>query len=632
MSSSPNKPPRPSPVRKPEAPAQAGAPASVAVVPASVPEPVVLDAPVSDARPAARAPLASLVEQELVAGRYRLLRPLSEGGMGTLWLAHNEGLDIECALKVIRADIGEVEREYCGGRLLQEARAAARLGHPAIVRVTDVGRTDKGEPFLVMELLTGEDLGAIVTRRGKVDPVKSVQTILPIIHALSCAHEKGIIHRDVKPENIFLARNEDGTVQPKLIDFGIAKLRGSGLKDRLTAVGAVVGTPGYMSPEQARGDESDVRADVWAICIILYELMAGEQPFRGANYNALMRAIVEHDPPTLTAMGVGDPGLSEIIRRGMAKKADERWLTMRQLGQELAEWLLEQGYDSDLSGTSLQAQWFTARESRVVGDVLDNLAPPARRSTPRDMRLTPGGSAPSVGSKPPLGRSSPRPRSTPVPGSSPGTRSSRPQWTTPGLGTRRESWPSDPPAPSSGPGAGPAAPPALRVAWPSNPPSGPRASSVGPVSSTPAPSDPSVQASPSQALAPSRRRPWLVGGAAVAVVAVIVVVVSLAGGRAATSPSDAAAAVGSTPVQQAPATAQPTPVVTGDPVRTPSAPATTSAPVASASATSAASAASASAPRLAEPPVRPTPTAVAPPPPPATTSATVPGKLKQPKF
>ncbi|MCC6528310.1 MAG: serine/threonine protein kinase [Polyangiaceae bacterium] len=337
--------------------------------------------------------LPSLVDDEVVADKYRLLRPLGEGGMGTLWLARHEALDIDCALKVIRADIADVEREYASGRLLQEARAAARLGHPAIVRVTDVGRTSRGDAFLVMELLNGEDLGSILDRRGRFAAENAVQVLLPIVHALACAHDKGIVHRDVKPENIFVARSDDGAVQPKLVDFGIAKLRDGA--DRLTAAGAVLGTPGYMAPEQARGGEASAAADVWAVCVILHELVMGERPFPGDTYGEILHAIADDEPAPLSGVGPGEAELAAIVRRGLAKAPEARWPTIRDLGVALAEWLLLRGVDADVCGASLEGLWLRPRESLAPLDTFDAIAAAPRRSVQRGLHSpSPAGSEP----------------------------------------------------------------------------------------------------------------------------------------------------------------------------------------------------------------------------------------------
>ena len=294
-------------------------------------------------------------------GKYELTGVLGEGGMGSVYVAQNLALDVPVAIKVIRADIESKERGQLADRLLHEARAAARLGDPAILRVFDLGTTADGQPYLVMELLEGEDLASVMDQRGELDPVEAVQLLLPIAHALAAAHEKNIVHRDVKPENIFLARTATGEVQPKLIDFGVAKLEQKAAA-RLTVVGTLMGSPGYMSPQQARGEEVDDKADIWSLCVVLYELLSGALPFDGPNYNALIRSTIENEPKPLESYGVGDPALSAIIARGMSKSWTGRWPSMRALGEALAGWLVGRGHTDDVCGSSLAPGARAARQ------------------------------------------------------------------------------------------------------------------------------------------------------------------------------------------------------------------------------------------------------------------------------
>ncbi len=313
----------------------------------------------------------SLAAGVVVGGKYRLVRCLGEGGMATVWVAHNEALDIEVAIKFIRTDLTTPK---LAERLLNEARAAAKLGHPAIVRVFDFGETRRGDPYIVMELLHGEDLSAMYVETGRMTPISTLRTLLPIAHALAVAHDKGIVHRDLKPENVFLARAEDGQIQPKLLDFGVAKLDAKGY-ERLTQAGTALGSPAYMSPEQARGDEVDQRSDLWSFCVVLYEALSGTLPFHHENYNALMRQIIELEPTPLTELAAGDAELWEIIRRGLTKDLDQRWSSMRSLGIALASWLLDRGVREDLAGSSLAATWLHSRQSWVDGDgVFERLA------------------------------------------------------------------------------------------------------------------------------------------------------------------------------------------------------------------------------------------------------------------
>jgi len=292
---------------------------------------------------------------DLIAGKYRLEALLGEGGMGTVWRAFNLQLEAPVALKLIR---GELDRASLGGRLKQEARAAAKLGHPAIVRVFDVGESELGDPFIVMELLSGQTLGRLLTTEQRLSAVQGVQLLLPVADALVAAHAKGIVHRDLKPDNIFLA-HEGEQLRPKLLDFGIAKLADdSGQNLHLTKTGAVLGSPEYMSPEQARGqDNIDHRTDIWSFTVVLYETLSGVSPFSASNYNSLLRAIVEDEPQSLIDLLAADPPLWQIVQRGLAKDAAQRFPTMNELGRALAGWLMNQGIFEDACGVSLDSKW-----------------------------------------------------------------------------------------------------------------------------------------------------------------------------------------------------------------------------------------------------------------------------------
>jgi serine/threonine-protein kinase len=295
---------------------------------------------------------------DVIASKYRLERLLGEGGQAWVWQARNIALDAPVAIKVLRAaGAGAIQTR----RLLQEARSAARLGHPAIVRVFDLGEDAHGNPFLVMEMLEGETLADRLVQRGRLGPVEAVRVLLPIADALGVAHAKGIVHRDLKPDNVFLAVGHD-TLQPKLLDFGIVKLQQPlGWDENATGRGVVVGSPAYLSPEQARGwDDVDERADIWSFCVTLYECLTGRVPFVGANYHALLRSIVEEEPRSLSECGVDEDELWQILIRGMAKARDERWSSALELGRALAGWASERGVLDDVCRTPLEAKWLRA--------------------------------------------------------------------------------------------------------------------------------------------------------------------------------------------------------------------------------------------------------------------------------
>ncbi|MBW2454078.1 MAG: protein kinase [Deltaproteobacteria bacterium] len=318
-----------------------------------------------------------LAAGDLLADKYRLLTELGEGGMGAVWLANYEALDMEVAIKVIRSEVKEAAGKGANERLIREARAAARLGHPAIVRITDFGDTPQGDPFLVMELLEGEDLASALERRGRIDAVRTVRIMLPIAHAMAAAHDKGIVHRDIKPENIFFAQLEDGSVQPKLIDFGVAKSELQA-RERITMAGALLGSPGYMSPEAARGDEADARSDIWSFCVVLYEMMSGRLPFQGKNYHALLRSIIEDEVQPVTDFNTADEVLWSILEKGLFKGPEERWESMRQVGAALARWLIVQDVTEDICGASVVTTWLRGKKPMKAMDIFESIAPPRR--------------------------------------------------------------------------------------------------------------------------------------------------------------------------------------------------------------------------------------------------------------
>ena len=293
----------------------------------------------------------SYLPGERIAGKYQLIKMLDHGGMGVVWVAHHLGLDIHVALKLVRP---EVESTGAAERLVVEAQAAARLRHPAIVQVLDVGRTDEGNPFLVMELLDGECLADVLDREERLDAITALRVILPIAGALEALHAKGIVHRDVKPENIFLSRDDAGRWQPKLIDFGLARIDSRSRAGRITQRGTVVGTPVYLSPERIRGEEADARDDVWALCVVLYLMVTAEFPFDGDNAINLFVSLAKGEPSSLASQGVNDPALWEILRRGLSSRG-ARWQSMDSLSKALTRELLKRGATRDIAGLALRS-------------------------------------------------------------------------------------------------------------------------------------------------------------------------------------------------------------------------------------------------------------------------------------
>jgi serine/threonine-protein kinase len=280
--------------------------------------------------------------------------------MGEVWAARNLTLQAECAIKLVRAEFKEDSARL---RLFAEARASAQLVHPAIVRIFDVDETHDNEPFVVMELLKGESLAQALKRQMRLDPVVCVQTLLPIADALCFAHKRGVVHRDLKPDNVFLSNVTETQLQPKLVDFGLVKVEQVELESKLTQAGTVVGSPEYMSPEQARGqNDVDQRTDIWSFSVMLFEALSGHMPFKGDNYNALLMSIVGEEPPNLEDVVRIDERLATIVRVGLLKDRDQRWQSMTEVGRALAEWLLAHDTPHDITGASVEARWIAGSE------------------------------------------------------------------------------------------------------------------------------------------------------------------------------------------------------------------------------------------------------------------------------
>jgi serine/threonine protein kinase len=245
----------------------------------------------------------------VLGGRYRLRRLLAVGGMGAVWAAEDAVLGREVAVKVLGEALADDRRARL--RLRREARAAARLAHPAIARVLDLGEED-GRPYLVMELLHGESLAARLARGGPLAPAEAVGVVAAAADALDLAHRAGIVHRDVKPGNVFVTRG--GEV--KLLDFGIARAAD---ETALTG-GDLLGTAAYLAPERVLGHDATPAADVYALGVLLYELLAGRPPFAGDCGAALAMAQVHAQPPPLGAVAPSvPPALAAACERALAK-------------------------------------------------------------------------------------------------------------------------------------------------------------------------------------------------------------------------------------------------------------------------------------------------------------------------
>ena len=237
---------------------------------------------------------------QVIAERYRVDEVVGEGGMGVVYGGEQISLHRPVAIKVLSPDLSE--DGHLRGRFEREARSTARLEHPNIVQVLELGTTEQGLMFIVMQRLEGEDLSDYIT--GPVAPLRAVEFTLQILRALEHAHKQGVVHRDLKPDNIFVTRDDSGAEHLKLLDFGIAKImdasdRGEGDSAPVTQIGMIFGTPQYMSPEQASGMEIDARSDLYSTGLILYTMLAGAPPFDGDDLGAVARMQVTRDPAPL---------------------------------------------------------------------------------------------------------------------------------------------------------------------------------------------------------------------------------------------------------------------------------------------------------------------------------------------
>ena len=257
----------------------------------------------------------------VLGGKYRVERVLGKGGAGIVVAAVHRELRQRVAIKLLRGDADAEQEE----RFLREARATVRLQGDHVARVTDVGRQPDGAPYLVMEMLHGEDLGHLV-ERGRLPFALAVDYVLQACEGLAEAHALGIVHRDVKPGNLFLARQPNGRSIVKVLDFGIAKANtlAPGAHS-LTATSTVVGTPHYMSPEQARESKDvDARADIWSLGVSLYELVSGRAPFDGSSVADVFARIFTAAPAPLTAIRGVPEELWRTVERCLAKTAAGR--------------------------------------------------------------------------------------------------------------------------------------------------------------------------------------------------------------------------------------------------------------------------------------------------------------------
>ena len=285
---------------------------------------------------------------EIIDGKYRTIRLIGEGGMGAVYEAENIRIHRKVAIKVLHAGVAETAEAV--QRFEREAQAAGRIGSEHIVEVLDLGNLPSGDRYMVMEYMDGDSLSGRIQKKGRLSPAELYPIAHQLLAALDAAHGAGIIHRDLKPDNVYLLRSRSGVADfVKLLDFGISKFNqlsgDSGFS--MTRTGAVMGTPYYMAPEQAKGaKDMDHRVDLYAAGVILYESVTGEVPFNADTFNELLFKIVLEEPRPVQQLAPEiDPGFAAIINKAMARDPSARFQTAKDFQLALEHWANNAGPD-----------------------------------------------------------------------------------------------------------------------------------------------------------------------------------------------------------------------------------------------------------------------------------------------
>ena len=355
------------------------------------------------ARPATQPPVADAAAPEgepvangdpyigsTIAERYRVISKLGEGGMGVVYLAEHVFIEKRVAVKILSEDFAR--KADLVARFMQEAKAASKIGHENIVDITDFGETASGSVFFAMEFLDGMDLAGHIRSGGAMPFARAKSIMNQICRALGAAHAKGIIHRDMKPENVYLVTREGKPDFVKILDFGIAKM--SALDEggsRLTRTGMIFGTPEYMSPEQAKGDKPDHRVDIYAAGCILYEMLTGDVPFHAETFmGVLTKHMFENpEPPSQRNPAVHvPPDVEAVCLKALAKDRDQRFQTMKELAVALESCAggdLSQAWGNEPSGplsTREPSQAFRVASGTAVGPAVSRTASQPEVATP----------------------------------------------------------------------------------------------------------------------------------------------------------------------------------------------------------------------------------------------------------
>ena len=275
--------------------------------------------------------MRSIERGTVLLGKYCVDSVIGRGGMGLVVKAWHLGLDEEVAIKVLRDDV--VIADETIARFIREAQAAAKLKSEHIARIIDVGRFGDSKPYLVMEFLEGQDIGQLIAEQGRLQPSLAIDLVIQACEALAEAHSLGIVHRDIKPTNLFLTSRPDGSVLLKILDFGISKSP-SGAELSLTQTWSLLGSPAYMSPEQMRSARHvDARTDIWSLGAVLYEAIEGHRPFRAESFSEMCVMVAVDPPAPMTPI---PRALAPVIERCLAKNPADRYESVADLACDLA--------------------------------------------------------------------------------------------------------------------------------------------------------------------------------------------------------------------------------------------------------------------------------------------------------